>query len=64
MSPQLAPTDSPNSGEKYPRDTTYQQDEYTEKATFGQKAKRHCARFWWIHLIIFCLVFLLVALLV
>lgn len=29
---------------------------------FGQKVKRHCARFWWLHLIIFCVVFLIVAL--
>ncbi|KAH7317912.1 hypothetical protein BKA65DRAFT_109925 [Rhexocercosporidium sp. MPI-PUGE-AT-0058] len=44
--------------------TNYEQQEFTTKRTFGQKAKRHCARFWWLHLIIFCLVFLLVALLV
>ncbi|KAH9214240.1 hypothetical protein DL95DRAFT_365922 [Leptodontidium sp. 2 PMI_412] len=44
--------------------TNYQQQEYVTKRTFGQKAKRHCARFWWLHLIIFCLVFLTVALLV
>ncbi|KAK0111713.1 hypothetical protein ONS95_002056 [Cadophora gregata] len=43
---------------------TYGQREYTEKRTFGQKAKRHCARFWWAHLIAFCLIFLTVALLV
>lgn len=33
------------------------------KPSFGQKAKRHCARFWWVHLIIFCASFLLIALL-
>lgn len=26
------------------------------------KVKRHCARFWWLHLIIFCVVFLIIAL--
>jgi len=33
------------------------------KPTFGQKFKRHCARRWWLHLIIFCASFLLIALL-
>jgi len=33
-----------------------------EKRGFGYKAKRHCARWWWVHLIIFCIVFLIVAL--
>jgi hypothetical protein len=28
----------------------------------GQKVKRHCARFWWLHLIIFCVIFLIIAL--
>lgn len=34
------------------------------KATpsFGQRAKRHCARFWWLHLLIFCIIFLIIAL--
>jgi hypothetical protein len=31
-------------------------------AGFGQKTKRHCARFWWLHLIIFCITFLIIAL--
>ncbi|KAG9233505.1 hypothetical protein BJ875DRAFT_43475 [Amylocarpus encephaloides] len=26
------------------------------------KVKRHCARFWWVHLIIFCIIFLIIAL--
>jgi len=29
---------------------------------FLHKTKRHCARWWWVHLIIFCIVFLIVAL--
>jgi len=32
------------------------------KQTFGQKVKRHCARFWWIHVIIFIVCFLIVTL--
>lgn len=32
------------------------------KPGFGQKLKRHCARFWWIHVIVFCIIFLIVAL--
>jgi hypothetical protein len=32
------------------------------KPTFGQKAKRHCARWWWLHLLIFCAIFLIIAL--
>ncbi|KAL3417550.1 hypothetical protein PVAG01_10560 [Phlyctema vagabunda] len=35
----------------------------TARPGFGSKVKRHCARFWWLHLIIFCVVFLLIALL-
>jgi hypothetical protein len=31
-------------------------------AGFGQKTKRHCSRFWWLHLIIFCVIFLIIAL--
>lgn len=27
-----------------------------------QKLKRHCQRFWWLHLIVFCLSFLTIAL--
>jgi len=33
------------------------------KAGFGSKVKRHCAKYWWLHLIIFCVCFLLIALL-
>lgn len=32
------------------------------KPTFGQKAKRHCARWWWVHLLIFCIIFLIISL--
>lgn len=34
----------------------------TRPAGFGQKFKRHCARFWWLHLIIFCAGVLIIAL--
>jgi hypothetical protein len=33
-----------------------------KKAGFASKAKRHCVRFWWLHLIIFCVIFLIIAL--
>jgi hypothetical protein len=33
-----------------------------QPAGFGAKAKRHCARRWWVHLIVFCLLFLIIAL--
>jgi cytoskeletal protein RodZ len=29
---------------------------------YGYKSKRHCGRWWWLHLIIFCVVFLIIAL--
>lgn len=38
------------------------QDNVEARPAFRQKVKRHCARFWWIHLIIFCISFLIIAL--
>ncbi|RFU28057.1 hypothetical protein B7463_g8282, partial [Scytalidium lignicola] len=32
------------------------------KPTLGTKVKRHCARWWWAHLIFFCISFLIIAL--
>jgi cytoskeletal protein RodZ len=32
------------------------------KPAFGQKVKRHCHRFWWLHVIIFVVVVLVVTL--
>ncbi|QSZ31013.1 hypothetical protein DSL72_000574 [Monilinia vaccinii-corymbosi] len=32
------------------------------KQSLGGKVKRHCARFWWLHLLIFCIIFLIIAL--
>lgn len=32
------------------------------KPTFGQKFKRHCARFWWLHVIIFIIIVLVITL--
>jgi len=29
---------------------------------FGSKVKRHCVRFWWLHIIIFCIIFLIISL--
>ncbi|KAK2629504.1 hypothetical protein QTJ16_000324 [Diplocarpon rosae] len=65
MSP-MADTKSPNSpqpGEKNAPGNNLELREYGTKPTFGQKAKRHCARFWWIHLIVFCLIVMLIILL-
>ncbi|PVH78542.1 hypothetical protein DL98DRAFT_561154 [Cadophora sp. DSE1049] len=60
MSPALAHNGSTDKNQG----GNYEQQEYPGKRTFGQKAKRHCVRFWWAHLIAFCLIFLTVALLV
>lgn len=35
---------------------------YGGKPTFGQKLKRHCARFWWVHVIIFIILALVTVL--
>jgi hypothetical protein len=29
---------------------------------FLSKTKRHCAKWWWVHIIVFCIVFLIIAL--
>jgi len=46
---------------------TKQQQQETAPAArppgFGAKAKRHCAKWWWLHILIFCVIFLIVALL-
>lgn len=39
-----------------------QTQNHVAKPTFGQRVKRHCARRWWIHLLIFCVIFLIIAL--
>lgn len=35
---------------------------YGKKPTFGQKLKRHCTRFWWVHLIVLIICVLVVTL--
>lgn len=49
---------------KYQAEQIEEQPSYLDggKRTTGQKIKRHCARFWWLHLVIFCIVFLIIAL--
>lgn len=47
---------------KYQAEQIEEQPSYGAKRTTGQKIKRHCARFWWVHLIIFCIIFLIIAL--
>jgi hypothetical protein len=43
-----------------------EQVEHTEYAgaptTYGGRFKRHCARRWWLHVLIFCIIFLIIAL--
>ncbi|KAI9645356.1 hypothetical protein NHQ30_006093 [Ciborinia camelliae] len=53
-----------DSDNKVERDVVeqYETDPTPTKSSFGGKVKRHCARFWWIHLIIFCITFLIIAL--
>jgi hypothetical protein len=43
----------------------HQQDfvKNVKKRTAGQRFKRHCARYWWFHIVIFCIIFLLTTLL-
>ncbi|PQE08992.1 pre-mRNA processing factor 4 protein [Rutstroemia sp. NJR-2017a WRK4] len=45
-----------------PEEVEYGTTDSPKPRTFGGKVKRHCARFWWLHLIIFCIVFLIIAL--
>jgi hypothetical protein len=56
--------DSQGSSEKrFQAEEIERRDAYdAAPAGFGQKAKRHCSRFWWLHLIVFCVIFLIVAL--
>ncbi|KUJ14279.1 uncharacterized protein LY89DRAFT_736324 [Mollisia scopiformis] len=50
-------------GEKYQAEQIEEQRNYAgARPTTGQKVKRHCGRFWWLHLLIFCIVFLIIAL--
>lgn len=41
---------------------TVKSREYVPRAGVLTKTKRHCARWWWVHLITFCVIFLIVAL--
>ncbi|KAE8442982.1 hypothetical protein EG329_002445 [Mollisiaceae sp. DMI_Dod_QoI] len=48
---------------KYQAEQIEEQRSYIDApSTKRQKVKRHCARFWWLHLIIFCIIFLIIAL--
>lgn len=42
--------------------THVENDGAVKKPTLGQKLKRHCARFWWLHLLIFIAVVLVIVL--
>jgi len=45
-----------------PTDTYEVVSSPARKPTFGQKVKRHCARFWWLHLLIFAACTLIITL--
>lgn len=49
-------------GDKYQAEQIEERNYATTRPTTGQKIKRHCARFWWLHLLIFCIIFLIIAL--
>jgi len=43
--------------------TTHVEDDgVTKKTTFGQKLKRHCSRFWWLHALVLIAVVLVIVL--
>lgn len=42
--------------------THVENDGAVKKPTLGQKLKRHCARFWWLHLLIFIALVLVIVL--
>lgn len=46
-------------------DNANAQQQYVDtprKQGFGSKVKRHCVRFWWLHILIFCIIFLIISL--
>jgi len=55
---------SNDSQNKFSDEQIESREVYSEpkKSGFLGKTKRHCARFWWVHLIIFCISFLIIAL--
>ncbi|KAI6708416.1 hypothetical protein B2J93_5857 [Marssonina coronariae] len=55
---------SPNSVVKDASSESFGLRGYETKPTFGQKFKRHCARFWWAHVILICLVSMVITLIV
>ncbi|KAN0106018.1 Protein of unknown function (DUF3712) domain containing protein [Hyaloscypha variabilis] len=53
--------DSGDSDKKFQTEEIETRQPYAPQG-FGQKTKRHCSRFWWLHLVIFCVLFLIIAL--
>lgn len=52
-----------DSQNKFSDEQVESREEYpAPKSGFLGKTKRHCARFWWLHLIVFCICFLIIAL--
>jgi uncharacterized membrane protein YdfJ with MMPL/SSD domain len=49
-------------GQKYSTEQIEETQYAGAPTTYGGRIKRHCARRWWIHLLIFCVIFLIIAL--
>jgi len=49
-------------GQKYSTEQIEDTQYAGAPTTYGGRVKRHCARRWWIHLLIFCVIFLIIAL--
>jgi len=63
MGSPITQTGSQDSEKAYEADQIETRQVAARPAGFGQKTKRHCKRWWWVHVIIFCLCFLIIALL-
>lgn len=53
---------SVEAGQKYSTEQIEDTQYAGAPTTYGGRVKRHCARRWWIHLLIFCVIFLIIAL--
>lgn len=62
MGSPITQTGSQDSEKAYETDQIEDRQVAARPAGFGQKTKRHCKRWWWVHVIIFCICFLIIAL--
>jgi len=62
MSSKLTQHGMNDSQDKFNDEQVESREVAPRRGGFGSKVKRHCARFWWVHVIVFCLVFLIIAL--